>query len=59
VSREIVHLYCHPHNFGGHLQENMAMLRAVLATVARYRESHGMQSLSMAGAAELASASYG
>jgi peptidoglycan/xylan/chitin deacetylase (PgdA/CDA1 family) len=57
VSREIVHLYCHPHNFGGHLQENMAILRAVLATVARYRESHGMQSLSMAGAAELASAS--
>lgn len=56
VSREIVHLYCHPHNFGGHLEENMSLLRAILGTFARYRESHGMQSLSMGGVAEIARA---
>jgi peptidoglycan/xylan/chitin deacetylase (PgdA/CDA1 family) len=54
VSSEIVHLYCHPHNFGGHLEENMAMLRAILGTFARYRASHGMQSLSMRSVAEIA-----
>jgi peptidoglycan/xylan/chitin deacetylase (PgdA/CDA1 family) len=54
TSREIVHLYCHPHNFGGHLAGNMSTLRAVLDTFARYRASHGMQSLSMGGVAEIA-----
>jgi hypothetical protein len=54
VSREIVHLYCHPHNFGGYLEGNMATLRAILGTFARYRESHGMRSLSMGGIAEIA-----
>lgn len=54
VSREIVHLYCHPHNFGGNLEGNISTLRAILATFARYRESHGMQSLSMAGVADVA-----
>jgi hypothetical protein len=54
VSREIVHLYCHPHNFGDHLEGNMSTLRAILGTFARYRESHGMRSLSMGGVAEIA-----
>jgi len=54
VSREIVHLYWHPHSFGAHLEQNMSTLRAILRTFARYRESHGMQSLSMGGVAEIA-----
>jgi peptidoglycan/xylan/chitin deacetylase (PgdA/CDA1 family) len=54
VSREIVHLYCHPHNFGGYLEGNMSTLRAILRTFARYRETHGMQSLSMGGVADIA-----
>ena len=39
-SREIVHLYWHPHNFGVHLDENMSFLRAILETFARFSESH-------------------
>lgn len=54
VSREIVHLYWHPHNFGVHLEENISILRAILGTFARYRESHGMQSLSMSDVADIA-----
>jgi hypothetical protein len=53
-SREIVHLYWHPHNFGVHLKENIAILRAILETFARYRESHGMRSLSMGDVADIA-----
>jgi len=56
VSREIVHLYCHPHNFGGYLEGNMSALRAILRTFARYRETHGMQSLSMGSVADIAGA---
>lgn len=54
VSKEIVHLYCHPHMLGVHLAENMSVLREILGTFARYRESHGMQSLSMGAVAETA-----
>lgn len=57
VSREIVHLYWHPHNFGVHLEENLSVVRAILGTFARYRETHGMQSLSMSGVSDLAGAS--
>jgi hypothetical protein len=32
----------------------MSTLRAILGTFARYRESHGMRSLSMGGVAEIA-----
>lgn len=56
VSREIVHLYCHPHNLGGHVEENMSTLRAILGTFARYRDRYGMKSLSMGGVAEIADA---
>ena len=55
VSREIVHFYCHPHNFGGHVEENMSTLRAILGTFSRYRESHGCIA-SMGGVAEIATA---
>ncbi len=51
TSREIVHLWWHPHNFGAHVEQNIAFLRAVLEIFARYRESHGLQSLSMSDVA--------
>ena len=49
-----MHLYWHPHSFGPHLDENIAFLRRLLERFARYRRSHGMQSLSMSGAADVA-----
>jgi peptidoglycan/xylan/chitin deacetylase (PgdA/CDA1 family) len=50
-SREIVHLWWHPHNFGTHLEENLALLRSLLQCFARLRRSHGMRSYSMGEAA--------
>ncbi|MFL5639234.1 MAG: polysaccharide deacetylase family protein [Gemmatimonadaceae bacterium] len=56
ASNEIIHLYWHPHSFGPHLDANIAFLRQVLERFARYRRSHGMQSLSMIAAADAAAA---
>jgi hypothetical protein len=50
----VVHVWWHPHNFGVNLDENVARLRALLATFAGCRERWGMQSLTMAQAAEAA-----
>ena len=47
----LFHLWWHPHDFGLHLRENMAVLRRVLATFALLRDIHGMESRSMAEAA--------
>jgi hypothetical protein len=55
----IYHLWWHPHNFGLHLEENIAFLRGVLEDFARCRERHGMRSLSMAEVAETARATAG
>ncbi len=52
-AREIVHLWWHPHNFGVHLDENIAFLRAILEGFAHQRETHGMRSLSMADVAAI------
>jgi hypothetical protein len=52
---ELFHLWWHPHNFGVHLDENLARLEAVLDCYARLRDRHGMRSATMAeAAAELA-----
>ena len=51
LRREIVHLWWHPHNFGRHTDENLAFLRRLLEVFAQYRESHGMRSMGMTGAA--------
>jgi peptidoglycan/xylan/chitin deacetylase (PgdA/CDA1 family) len=51
---EIFHLWWHPHNFGAHTDENIAMLRAILTEYARCRERYGMQSMSMAEVAQAA-----
>ncbi len=50
----LLHLWWHPHNFGVNTEQNLAFLRRVLETFARCRESLGMRSLSMAGAAAAA-----
>ena len=54
VAREggIYHLWWHPHNFGTHLADNIAFLERVLEHFDHLRARHGMQSLTMAQAAE-------
>lgn len=54
TAKEIVHLYWHPHNLGGHVDESIAFLRGIMETFARYRESHGLRSLTMGDVAEVA-----
>lgn len=44
----VVHLWWHPHDFGRHVDENMAVLRRILAAFARLRVTHGMRSCTMA-----------
>jgi peptidoglycan/xylan/chitin deacetylase (PgdA/CDA1 family) len=44
---EIYHLWWHPHNFGRHLEANLADLRVILDELERLREEKGMTSLSM------------
>lgn len=41
------HLWWHPHNFGRHLSENMAVLSALLDEFETLRRRHGMVSVSM------------
>ncbi len=49
---EILHLWWHPHNFGVHLEENVAFLREILDEMAGHRERGDLRSLSMAGVAD-------
>jgi peptidoglycan/xylan/chitin deacetylase (PgdA/CDA1 family) len=51
--RGIFHLWWHPHNFGAHTEQNLEFLRRVLDVFANCRSKYGMQSLSMAGVANL------
>lgn len=51
---EILHLWWHPHNFGVNLEANLAFLREILVAFDRHRQSEGMLSLTMIGAAEMA-----
>jgi hypothetical protein len=44
---EIYHLWWHPHNFGRHIEENLAMLAAILEAFSRLRDEWGMVSFSM------------
>jgi len=50
----IFHLWWHPHDFGAHRPENLSVLRQILTCFVRLRETHGMESLTMAEAARLA-----
>lgn len=47
----LYHLWWHPHNFGAHVSENLAMLGAILDAYAALRDRHGMRSATMAEAA--------
>jgi peptidoglycan/xylan/chitin deacetylase (PgdA/CDA1 family) len=51
--RGIFHLWWHPHNFGAQTEQNLEFLRRLLDVFAECRSKHGMQSLSMAGVADL------
>jgi peptidoglycan/xylan/chitin deacetylase (PgdA/CDA1 family) len=51
--RGIFHLWWHPHNFGAQTEQNLDFLRRVLEVFADCRSKYGMQSLSMAGVADL------
>lgn len=46
-TKRVFHLNWHPHNFGVNLEENMRILRSLLESFARYRDSYGMRSMSM------------
>jgi peptidoglycan/xylan/chitin deacetylase (PgdA/CDA1 family) len=50
----LFHLWWHPHDFGLHLEENLAVLRRILGCFAGLRERCGMESLTMAEAARRA-----
>lgn len=52
---EIFHLWWHPHNFGTHLEQNLAALRTLLDVFAQCREHYGMRSLSMCEVAQIVS----
>jgi hypothetical protein len=44
----IFHLWWHPHNFGVNLEENLALLEAILGHYQRLSDTYGMQSRCMA-----------
>lgn len=50
--RRIIHLWWHPHNFGRHVDANIAELRRMLEVYAECRTNHGMRSMSMAEVAD-------
>ncbi len=58
VSKEVLHICWHPHDFGIYTDQNIDFLRKVLETFSRYRDSHGMRSMSMADAAAVVRGSY-
>jgi hypothetical protein len=45
--RQIIHLWWHPHDFGIHIDENIAFLRRILTSYQQFHHTHGMKSLSM------------
>jgi peptidoglycan/xylan/chitin deacetylase (PgdA/CDA1 family) len=47
----LYHLWWHPHDFGVHQDENLRVLRQLLARFVRLRDRYGMESLGMAEAA--------
>lgn len=49
----IYHLWWHPHNFGLHLEENLAFLRKILEHFDHLRSIYGMRSMNMGEVAEL------
>jgi hypothetical protein len=50
--RRLFHLWWHPHNFGVHLQENLAFLRKILDHFRILQDRYGMRSMTMAAVAD-------
>ncbi|WP_051239740.1 polysaccharide deacetylase family protein [Pontibacillus halophilus] len=48
---EVYHLWWHPHNFGRHLEENLAFLEKILQHYRKLQQLYGMESMSMQEAA--------
>jgi peptidoglycan/xylan/chitin deacetylase (PgdA/CDA1 family) len=48
----LFHLWWHPHDFGRHVPENLAVLRRILACFRRLQDRYGMESLTMAEAGD-------
>lgn len=48
----LFHLWWHPHNFGGRLPENLAVLRSILEVHAELRQEYGFGSYSMRSVSE-------
>jgi peptidoglycan/xylan/chitin deacetylase (PgdA/CDA1 family) len=53
-TRRIVHVWWHPHNFGRHPDESVAILRRLLEAFAHCRERYDMRSLAMGEVARIA-----
>lgn len=51
---QVFHLWWHPHNFGSHVDDNIAMLRTVMERYRALSEVHGMISRTMAEMAAVA-----
>lgn len=51
-AKECFHLWWHPHNFGRHLEHNLAFLRRILEEYQRLSQDYGLRSLTMAELAE-------
>lgn len=51
---EILHLWWHPHDFGVDITENIEFLRRILRRYHQLHDSHGMRSLTMSEAADVA-----
>jgi peptidoglycan/xylan/chitin deacetylase (PgdA/CDA1 family) len=54
IRGEVYHLWWHPHDFGVHLAENLRAMREILTFFASLRDAYGMETLTMAEAAERA-----
>ncbi len=59
LSKGVFHLWWHPHNFGVHTSQNLALLRQILEGFAAFRRGAGMRSLSMAEVANIVARSAG
>lgn len=53
---QVFHLWFHPHELAGNIQENLAFLEKILIKYNDLQQTYGMQSLTMAEIAHLASA---
>ena len=56
---QVFHLWWHPHNFGAHLAENMAVLRAIALHYQALQQQYGLRSLTMSELADELAVSAG